>query len=93
MFRSRRDPIQEAVALATLSASFNAHQVKCTEDKAEIKRQLVEQDAQRARMHSENSAKFDKINRVIWIASGIGTAIMFFSSALGQVLLKKFGGP
>lgn len=88
MFR-RRDPIQEAVALATLTTAFNAHQVKCTEDKAEIKRQLAEQDAERRRMHAENSTKFDKIYRIIWIATGAMAALQFLArNGLDAVISK-----
>lgn len=42
------------------------------------------------RMHSENTAKFDKISKTIYIATGIAMAIgITFSSRLGEEIITK----
>lgn len=84
MFRRR-----DAEAASSLAAQFTAHQVECTRDKAEIKLALAKQDAERVRLHTENSAKFDKINRIIWVATGAMAALQLVAgNGVGAALLK-----
>lgn len=87
MFRRRE---REVVAMASLAAQFTAHQAECIRDKAEIRQSLAAQDAERKRMHAENNLKFDKINRIIWIATGIFAALQFLAShdGLAEKILK-----
>lgn len=84
----RRDPppnghLQDAVAIAGLTAAFTAHQIECTRDKAEIKAALAIQTAERLRMHQENQDKFAKIIRYVWIAVGAFGMLQFLAGANG----------
>ncbi len=82
---------REAAADATIASQFLAHQEQCNKDKAEITRRLDSQDKQRKNMHEENSEKFNKINRIIWIATGIWGTVMFLSSDLGRSIIQAAG--
>jgi hypothetical protein len=80
--------VQAAVTAATTGATLTAHMAQCEKDKAEVK-------ADQLRMHNENAAKFDKIDKdlsrllkVLWIAMGAGAAL----SVGGKELLAKLTG-
>lgn len=75
---------REATADATLSSQFLAHQDQCNRDKAEVTRRLDKQDIERKAMHEDSSKKFDKINHIIWIATGIWGTVTFLSSDFGR---------
>lgn len=98
MFR-RRDPVDEdalaraikaAVADATTATVLASHIEQCKTDKADIKDALAAQDAERKKMHEANTAAFNRINRIIWIATGIFAALQFFASHgdIGTALTK-----
>ncbi len=73
--------IKSAVSDATLSVTLAGHMTQCEKDKAEMK-------AEQARMHAENTKKFDQLFKVVWIAMGIGAAL----SIGGKEILAKFVG-
>lgn len=82
---------REAAAEATLASQFLAHQEQCNKDKNEMNRRLDNQDKERKAMHEDNANKFDKINRIIWLATGILITVTFLSSDLAHNILAAVG--
>lgn len=77
-----REAIQSAVKDATLAATLAGHMSQCEKDKAEMK-------AAQEKMHMENTKKFDLIFKMIWLATGIGTAMTIGGK---EVVARFFGG-
>jgi len=65
-----------------------AHIDQCTRDRKEIREELLHQDEERERMHAQNQSRFNRIERVIYIAMGIGAALVALESHLNLVNLK-----
>ena len=72
----RRDDIPPS----EIARALENHIRECREDKAELRRTLVEHAEDVNAKHGENQREFNKINRTIYIAMGIGTAIVWFLS-------------
>lgn len=85
--------IKAAVSDATTATVLASHIEQCKQDKADIKSALAAQDLQRKQMHDANTAAFSRINRLIWLLNGMGIALLFFSSSLGQAILAKITHP
>lgn len=94
------DTVQKAVADATLAARFDAHQQKCEEDKAEIKKTLDDQDLEQRLMHKENSQRFEKLEdrlsafswRVIgWVIGAQAVLISAASTVIWALVSHKLG--
>lgn len=81
--------VKAAVADATNAASLATHMAQCELDKAAIREALKEQNADRVRMHAENSVRFAKIERMIYYATGaIGLLMTLYSTQAGDVMRK-----
>ena len=82
--------VKMAVADATTAALLASHIAECNQHKAKIDTALAEQNASRERMHVENAAKFDRMNKMIWMAAGAVSFVGFIlSTQLGSSILPK----
>jgi hypothetical protein len=73
--------IKTAVSDATLAATLASHMAQCEKDKGEMK-------AESARMHSENTKKFETLFKIVWVAAGASAVL----SIGGKELLAKIIG-
>lgn len=82
--------VRAAVADATTSSLLNAHILKCDEDKKALREAIERQNADRAQMHAENAAKFDKLNKMVWMAAGVVSfAVVLLSTQFGSSVIAK----
>lgn len=71
-----------------LGATMAAHIEHCKTDKAEQKELITRLGIDRERMHAENQTRFQKIERLLYIAIGIAIAFEFAGKAIGELLTK-----
>jgi len=82
--------VKSAVADATTASILQAHIAKCDEDKRLMHEALQSQNADRERMHAENAAKFDRLNRLVLMAAGaVSFVVAALSTQFGSSLLGK----
>lgn len=81
--------VKSAVADAATASLLAAHMAECDRFKVSVERGFKEQNADRERMHAENSIKFDRIHRTIYYASGaVAGLVTLYSTQLGDLLKK-----
>lgn len=82
--------VKMAVADATTASTLASHIAECNQHKAKIDAAIAEQNASRERMHVENSIRFDRLNKMIWMAAGAVSLVGFLlSTQLGATVLPK----
>jgi hypothetical protein len=65
-----------------------AHISQCERDREEMREELARQDAAREDMHRENQSRLSRVERSVYIAMGIGAALVALESHLNFVSLK-----
>ncbi len=83
--RNRR---RDDVSVAELSRTLDRHMADCVTIKEEIHQKLDEQSEHADRKHEENLARFAKIDRTIYIATGIAMAIAWAMTHGSEVVAK-----
>lgn len=82
--------VKAAVADATAMTVLQAHIAKCDEDKRLMREAIQNQSVDRERMHAENAAKFDRLNRLVLMAAGAVSFVVFaLSTQFGSSILGK----
>lgn len=82
--------VKGAVADATTESLLKTHIDQCERDKRELREAIARQDLDRERMHNENSAKFDRLNKMVWMAAGVVSfAVFLLSTQFGSSMLTK----
>ncbi len=77
--------VKAAVADATLATTLAGHMEACTQNNKRVDEALAKQSADRLAMHTENQARFSKLERVVYIAMGLGMAMSFVVSHAGEL--------
>jgi hypothetical protein len=80
----RRDDVSTAEIVRTL----DRHMEDCVKVKDDIHQKLDEQEEHADQKHAENLARFAKIDRTIYIATGVALAIGWAMTHGGEVVAK-----
>ena len=67
--------IKSAASDAAVATTLSNHIESCAANNARVDAALAKQDADRAAMHAENQQRFSRLERIIYIATGIATAL------------------
>ncbi len=82
------DRHREDVSTSEVARRLDRHMEECHEDKTELHKRLDEHSADTERRHEENRARFARLDRTIYIATGVALAAAWFFSHGSEVLAK-----
>lgn len=76
------------VSTAEVARTLTRHMDDCVQAKLDIHQKLDQHGADADRKHEENLTRFAKIDRTIYIATGIAMAVVWAMTHGGDVLAK-----
>lgn len=81
------------ISRMSLRSEFRQHLKDCAERYDKVAEALERSKERNDVRHAENQAKLDRINRLIYIATGVGLALAFIGQGGATKILKVIGAP
>ena len=79
---------RDDVSTAEVARRLDQHMMECREDKIEFHKKLDDHSEDLERKHAENLTRFARIDRTIYIATGVAMAIAWAMTHGSEVVAK-----